>query len=195
MLDTLPELRCDDCIVHVCDIFEAIIGVLIGAICSLSHTNSDLFKTILLLQVTDHCAIDLDQFVIQEQLAFYSDEGVEAARRVYQEGGHSKSYAEVKLSSATTADIAKDEAITGVDDAGAEVTGKAYADYPAGTDTIWVLYTVPDVQADNVKCKVGGLPEPILDGCLAAEGSLTVGGVEYAYTYDPETDNNNARVL
>jgi hypothetical protein len=146
-------------------------------------------------QVTDHCAIDLDQFVIQEQLAFYSDEGVEAARRVYQEGGYSKSYAEVKLSSATTADIAKDEAITGVDDAGAEVTGKAYADYPAGTDTIWVLYTVPDVQADNVMCKVGGLPEPILDGCLAAEGSLTIGGVEYAYTYDPTTDNNNARVL
>lgn len=146
-------------------------------------------------KVTDHCAIDLDQYDIQAQLASYSDEGLEAARKIYEDGGHSKSYAEVTLSSATTADIAKDEAITGVDDAGAEVTGKAYADYPAGTTTIWVLYTVPDVQADNVMCKVGGLPEPIMDGCLASEGTLTIGDVEYTYTYDPATDNNNGRVL
>ena len=132
---------------------------------------------------------------ILAQLSSYTDEGMEAARKIYEEGGHSKSYAEVTLSSATTADIAKDEAITGVDEAGSAVTGKAYADYPAGTTTLWVLYTVPDVQADNVLCKVGGLAEPILDGCLAADGSLTIGGVEYAYTYDPTTDNNNGRVL
>ena len=146
-------------------------------------------------QVTDHCAIDLDQYVIQEQLAAYSDEGLEAARKVYEEGGHSKSYAEVTLSSATTADITKGDVITGVDDAGAEVTGTAYADYPTGSTAIWVLYDVPNVQADNVKCKVGGLPEPIMDGCLASTGSLTIGDATYEYSYDPTTDNNNGRVL
>ena len=143
----------------------------------------------------DYCAIDKDLYVIQEQLAYQTEEGLEAARLVYTEGGNSKSYAEVTLTSATTADIAEGDAISGVDDAGSAVSGTAYADYPAGTTTLWVLYDVPEIQADNVKCKVGALPEPILDGCLAAEGTLTVGDVEYAYAYDPATDNNNGRSL
>ena len=44
-----------------------------------------------LLQVTDHCAVDLDQLAIETQLAKQTDESFEAARKIYNEGGNSKS--------------------------------------------------------------------------------------------------------
>jgi hypothetical protein len=147
------------------------------------------------IQVTDHCAIDLDQLAIEDQLALATDESYEAARRIYNEGGNSKSYASIKLATPLTLDVAKSDSITGSTDDGTQVSLKAYEDYPTGTSNINVLYETTDMQDSYVNCQVGGLVETNLEGCIAADGTVTIGGTDYEYTYDPVTDNNNDRTM
>lgn len=150
-------------------------------------------------QVTDHCAIDLDQKSLQNQLSDPADGGMAAAQKVYTEGGHSKSYALVSLTgeAGLASEVKKGTKINGLNSAGGEVAGKAYSDYDAGAKEIKVQYVTSDVQSDYVKCKVGGLPEGDIDtsGCFTADGSLDIDGTEYPYTYDPATENKNGRTL
>jgi hypothetical protein len=146
-------------------------------------------------QVTDHCAIDRDQLAMEDQLSLATDESYEAARRIYNEGGNSKSYATIKLATPLTMDVADDDPIMGSSEDGTQVAGKAYDAYPTGSSTINVFYETTDSQAAYVNCQVGALVETNLEGCFAAEGTVTIGGTDYEYTYDPATDNNNDRTL
>jgi hypothetical protein len=146
-------------------------------------------------QVTDHCAIDLDQAALEEAIAAKDDAAFEAAKKIYEMGGHSKSYATVTLSTPLAADIPQYEPITGLSTNGEAVEGKAYADTAAGTTELLVLYATTDDMATYMNCKVGGLAVPVFDGCFADSGSLTIGGVEYPYTYDQTTANTNDRTL
>ena len=145
--------------------------------------------------MTDHCAIDIDQFALEEQLALKDESSFAAARRIYEEGGNSKSYAEVTLSSGLAAAIAQDDAITGTGIDGSVVMGKASADYPAGTTALNVLYATSDDMATYMNCKVGGLAVPTLDGCFVDSGTLTIAGTDYTYTYDSATQNKNDRTM
>ena len=46
-----------------------------------------------------------------------------------------------------------------------------------------------------MECQVGGLVVPNLKGCFEQDGTLNIGGQEYAYTYTPESDNKNDRTM
>lgn len=147
-------------------------------------------------QVTDHCAIDLDQQAIEEQLGLKTDQAYEIARRIYNEGGHSKSYALVTLSGdGLPASVAKGDRILGVNAEGVQVVGNAYESYPAGTTTVKVQYATTDIQESYVECQVGALYETNTKGCFAADGTLKIGDRELAYTYDVANDNRNGRTM
>jgi hypothetical protein len=148
-------------------------------------------------QVTDHCAIDLDQKAIEAQLTLKTPESFDNALRVYKEGGNSKSYAQITLSTTLTSAISKGSIIMGKNAQGNEVSGKAYQNYDAGYSVIKVQYTTTDIQDTYVECQVGGMVESAQNtkGCLAATGSVTIGGTDYNYDYEVQTDNNNGRTI
>lgn len=133
---------------------------------------------------------------MEVQLAELTSSGFANAKRIYQEGGHSKTYAVLNLGSALTSAVSKGEEVTGgVDTTGQPVVGKAFADTSVGSNTLQVQYSTSTVQATWSDCIVGGLQETITDGCYAASGSIMVGGSSYDYTYAIETGNKNGRTL
>ena len=149
----------------------------------------------ILWQVTDHCAIDRDQAAIETELANKTPESFELARKIYNEGGNSKSYAQVSLTTPLSKSILKDDSIMGRNAEGIEIAGKAFADYPSGSQTINVLYETTDIQDSYVECQVGGLVTPNLKGCFDKDGVFKIAGDEYSYTYIPESDNKNDRTM
>eukprot|EP00581_Thalassiosira_minuscula_P007471 CAMPEP_0183710558 /NCGR_PEP_ID=MMETSP0737-20130205/6262_1 /TAXON_ID=385413 /ORGANISM="Thalassiosira miniscula, Strain CCMP1093" /LENGTH=547 /DNA_ID=CAMNT_0025938857 /DNA_START=120 /DNA_END=1763 /DNA_ORIENTATION=+ len=146
-------------------------------------------------QVTDHCAIDLDQKVIEEQLNLKTPESFENARKIYNHGGYSKSYASITLDTGLEGAIEKGDQILGKSADGTEVSGKAYTDYPKGSETIKVQYSTTDLQASYVECQVGALLETNTKGCFIDQGELTIGGKPYTYLYDVAKENKNGRTI
>jgi len=146
-------------------------------------------------QVTDNNAIDLDQLEIEDQLAIGSEVSFEKARRVYEDGGHSKSVAVVKLASPLTRGLGKSTLVTAKNEGGTTIYGKLLDNYPNGVSTIEVQYRTTDSQKAYVGCQVGGLSKPNLVGCFAPSGSLNIDGENLNYTYDPRTQNVNKRTL
>lgn len=129
-------------------------------------------------------------------LATPSSASFEAAKKVYTQGGFSKSVAEVTLSTSLTSNVSKGTQITGVNADGTEVVGKALADYAAGNNQISVQYQTLDIQSNYVGCQVGANPNPNTEGCFAPSGTLSISGEgSMAYTYDPLTDNVNGRTI
>jgi len=146
-------------------------------------------------QVTDHNAIDLDQFEIERQLNIGSVASFDKARRVYEEGGHSKSVAVVKLTTPLTSGLAKFTAVSGQNADGGPVYGSVHDDYPNGSNIIEVQYKTIDQQSSYVGCQVGGLSKPNLDGCFSPSGAFSIDGVSLEYSYDPKTQNVNKRTI
>lgn len=146
-------------------------------------------------QVTDHCAIDRDQAAIETLLAVATNESFDNARKIYNNGGNSKSYAALTLTEGLTSDVKKSQKIRGKDADGQEVSGKAYQDYDSGTQNIKVLYETTDIQSSYVQCQVGALQETNMRGCLTLDGTVEIAGTEHAYTYDPATENKNGRTI
>jgi hypothetical protein len=146
--------------------------------------------------VTDHCAIDLDQKALETEVGRGTNESFQNALRIYTEGGHSKSYAQITLTPPLSADVAKGTSIMGKNEEGIEVAGKSYQDYTSGDQVIKVQYSTSDIQSSYVECQVGALVvDPNTEGCFEADGIMWIGGVEYGYVYNPLTDNNNGRTL
>jgi len=146
-------------------------------------------------QVTDHCAIDLDQKAIEEQLALGTDESFDAARKIYNQGGNSKSYAQITISPPLSANLGKGDLILGKNADNTEVAGKTGQTYSAGESNLKVYYSTNDVQANYVNCQVGGLAEPNKKGCFKSTGDFEIGGQTYTYTYDPDMDNKADRTI
>lgn len=151
--------------------------------------------------VLDHNAIDLDQAAFETQLGIATSDSFAQAKKIYNEGGHSKSYAQVTLDApGLTSAVKKKDPVTGDAEGGNgfSVEGTAYSDTPAGSTTFKVLYKVSDTDQDtHVRCKVGALvqSDQKTDDCLVASGSLTVGGKTYPYSYNVGEDNNNGRSI
>lgn len=139
--------------------------------------------------------MDLDQAAIETELASKTSESFQAARKIYNEGGNSKSYAVISLTTPLSKAVAKGDAIIGRNADDVEVAGKAFDAYPAGIQLINVLYQTTDLQASYMECQVGGLVTANLKGCFAKEGTFSIGGDNYAYTYVPESDNKNDRTI
>jgi len=158
-------------------------------------------------QVTDHCAIDLDQAAMEGYLAQSTNDAFTTARLIYSQGGNSESYAHITLGGPLTHAVPKSTRIVGVSDNGSQLVGKAYEYAPFGSTAIKIQYQTSDTQSDNGACAVGGLPKEQQNtaGCLTASGSISIethsyGSVAfeanyYDYTYDPVTDNNNGRTI
>jgi len=146
-------------------------------------------------QVTDHCAIDLDQEAIEVLLSKATNESYSNAQKIYNNGGHSKSHALITLNKPLTSNIARSQKIMGKNANGEEVSGKSYADYESGVQVIKVLYETSDIMDGYVECQVGALQTVNTLGCLAADGDLSIGGSTVGYTYVPLADNKAARTL
>lgn len=87
-----------------------------------------------------------------------------AARKVYEQGGFSKSVAELTTVPLLQA-ISAGTAVTGESESSDPVAGTIVSDAALGATKISVLYDVSTVQANYSYCQVGGLPTPKLDGC------------------------------
>jgi len=140
-------------------------------------------------QVTDHNAVDLDQYVMEEYL---KAKDFANALNVYDNGGNSKSYAELTIAAPGTAKTITKGALMEAtrlvaDNELGEPTkaiGKAYDNYPAGSTKIRFQYKTSDTQwkADgttpgyNQDCRVGGMDSGdayySTDGCV--DGAKTV---------------------
>lgn len=146
--------------------------------------------------VVDHNALDQDQAVFESLLSDGTAESFVAAKKVYEEGGHSKAYAVLELTTGLTKDLKKKDSITGDSEIGG-IAGSAYSDAPSGSTTIKVKYpTKDDVQEDHVLCRVGGLPvdQQYHEGCFVVDGSVTIDGTVYPYSgYTIEGSNFNGR--
>eukprot|EP00567_Pseudictyota_dubia_P012364 CAMPEP_0197443820 /NCGR_PEP_ID=MMETSP1175-20131217/9455_1 /TAXON_ID=1003142 /ORGANISM="Triceratium dubium, Strain CCMP147" /LENGTH=504 /DNA_ID=CAMNT_0042974503 /DNA_START=123 /DNA_END=1637 /DNA_ORIENTATION=+ len=147
--------------------------------------------------VIDRAVIDLDQLSFETLLGLQTTEGFEMAGRVYREGGNAKSYADIAVEGGLATAVGQGAMVQGVNEAGETVTGMVYADTDAGKTDVRIQYKISDTVANHVGCKVGGLPdgEQVMSGCLANEGTITIGGTSYTYSYNPTTDNNNGRTL
>ncbi|KAG7346339.1 low iron-inducible periplasmic protein [Nitzschia inconspicua] len=147
-------------------------------------------------QVTDHNALDLDQQMMEQQLALGTDQSFATAKNIYTNGAHSKSVASVTLNSGLLNAIPAKTPVSGRSASGQEVVGTTLEDYPAGATTIEIQYNTISIQAQYVGCQVGGSPTPNLQGCFAASGTLNIEGEgTFTYTYTPESDNKNKRTL
>lgn len=151
--------------------------------------------------VTDHNAIDLDQKVISNQVSDQNDGAFARAKAVYEDGGHSKSYAKLTFDDATAVIGSPDGTVVeGTDISGKQVAGKVYKSSSYGVGEVWVQYQTSSEQDSYVGCRVGGgslvdTGDALLDGCFEESGSVTIQGVSYPYTYDAETDNHNGRTI
>jgi len=146
-------------------------------------------------QVTDQCAIDLDQEDIFTQLTLDTVNSFERARKIYQEGGHSKSYAYITLTKGLESGVQEGDKLLGRNVEGDQVSGTAYENYAAGVKVVKFRYTTTDIPESYVECQVGALAKPNLTGCLVADGDVTIGGADYPYSYSPTEQNNNGRTI
>ena len=110
-------------------------------------------------QVTDQCAIDLDQRDIEAQLTKKTPESFEVAKTIYQQGGHYESCAQVTLQEPLENNLRGDTPVMGENADGEDVSGEAYEDYVAGQSVIKVRYSTTNLQKSYVGCQVGGPPE------------------------------------
>lgn len=143
--------------------------------------------------VTDHAAIDMDEKEIEDELNKRTSVGFSNARTIYNHGAHSRSYASLSLVLPVEEDIAYGTEVTGKSKSGAIISGTVEKNVEKGNDILWFLYSVSDVIGHHVDCQVGGSQNPITDGCLAENGSITIGGKDMQYTYDMTSDNRNGR--
>ena len=104
-------------------------------------------------------AIDLDQKALEEQLSFGTSDSFTLAQKIYEDGVHSKSFAEVTLLSRLPGAIQEGARIIGKDVTGKEVKGQAMASATKGSLAIKIQYATADVQASYVNCQVGALEE------------------------------------
>lgn len=132
---------------------------------------------------------------MEDQLAIGSELSFEKARRIYEEGGHSKSVASVTLSSPLTKRMDKFTEVKGKSADGMPTYGKLLDTYVIGDSKIEIQYKTTDQQKNYVYCQVGGLPKPNLQGCFDASGTLEIDNASIEYSYDPKTENVSKRTL
>jgi hypothetical protein len=110
--------------------------------------------------ITDYAAIDLDQEILNEETG---ERILENAWQVYENGGHSGSYAELTISNTTAgADYPPGTIVRGKNSFDEVVNGTLLerAQWKAGATsnpTIKVLYDVLPLQSEYSDCQVGGL--------------------------------------
>ena len=172
------------------------------------------------LSLASQNAIDRDQKAMEDQLNLLTQAGFDKGKKIYEQGGNSKSFAVLTLSVALGVDAKNGTVVTGASTNGTVVSGKVYEDYVASSKILKVQYPTSDDQKTYSQCQVGGLVTTNTVGCescvcfvrlvlvvladtlstlqlsgFAAAGSITVGSKVAAYSYNIATDNQNGRTL
>jgi len=164
--------------------------------------------------ITDNAAMDLDQLKFNEQL--YARKNTNA-KQVYIQGGHSGSYAMMKLVGLDGGGAKSYPAgtrVLGTNEAGGIVEGTLQNDVAWTADDsvaiVNVTYNVGDRQATYLTCQVGGLyvfGEANRAGCFTdldngggsvrfvLAGDADTKYTEYTYEYNQREDNMNSRTL
>jgi len=153
--------------------------------------------------VTDYAVIDRDLADMRIELEKLSDEGFANALRIYEEGGHSMSYAAItktKYEYASPTVINNGVEFTGKDSNGNVVVGTVYKTQQRST--IRLQYHTGEEGAYYDGCQVGALAlvgKQNTEKCFAESGTVTAtiyGDLqEFPYTYNPLTDTKNGRTL
>ena len=128
-------------------------------------------------------------------MALGTDESFDAARKIYNNGGNSKSFAQITITPGLTKNLLKGGLILGKNEENVEVAGKAGEAYSAGTTNLKIYYSTTDIQANYMNCQVGGLESPNLKGCFKQSGDFDIDGETYTYTYEPLVDNRSDRTM
>ena len=103
---------------------------------------------------------------MEDQLDTFTDPGFINAQKIYSNGGHSKSYAALTLSSPLTQLIPIETVITGTNEEGIVVNGEVYDDDAVvGATVLNIRYVVSASQASYTECHVGGLTVTNTVGC------------------------------
>jgi hypothetical protein len=144
-------------------------------------------------QVTDHAAIDLDMAIMNQQL---SEGNLIKARNVYEQGGHSYSFAEIRLVPNQPdygASWPVGTQVFGFSEDGNEVTGTLleaieWTPVPGQPYQVncEVLYKTTDIQEFSVGCQVGGLytfGAAKRDGCKYEDEALRAVLCYVAHSY------------
>jgi hypothetical protein len=122
---------------------------------------------------------------METQLGTESDAAFDLAKAIYEQGGNSKSYAEITVPALTTK-VNKGDALSGVTSAGLPVTGTAYDEADVGATLLQFQYDTTSDQASYVNCQVGGLVEKNLVGCKCAFSVMyTLCAVQLVYFDTP----------
>jgi len=145
--------------------------------------------------VTDKNAIDLDQETI---VAYMDNSNFNIAQTIYNNGGHSHSFATLTLNTSLTQDIEPGTKLEVVDTDGVKIAGRALGLAAVPATKVNFEYGISSNQDSFVGCQVGALPsaDQVTRFCLPESGFLNVAfrsGINYSY--DPAKDNRNARTL
>ena len=92
-----------------------------------------------------------------------ADGDLENAKKVYELGAHSRSYAELSLGfEGLPGDIGPHSIASGISVSGQAITGVGIDEAKLGAKTVKIQYHNDD---NPVKCLVGGNPDPVTEGC------------------------------
>lgn len=102
----------------------------------------------------DHARIDMDQQAIELALAIRTSTSFDNAQTIYEEGGHSKSYARLQLQTPLPTKVKKGSDIKGKTADGTTIHAKAYEQAEEGDTIIEVQYPTDE---SSLPCFVGAL--------------------------------------
>lgn len=101
---------------------------------------------------------------MEEQLGFLTTDSFAAALKIYENGGNSKSYAKLKVSALAVAANAGDSLVGKTESDGSSY-GEAMESAAGGDTELNVLYVVSEEMTNYLNCRVGGLTNPVTEGC------------------------------
>lgn len=155
--------------------------------------------------VTDYNAIDLD---VQDMDMALAGDLIDEAMKIYEDGGNTRSYAVVKLGmelhqtlnanaivsstkNHTTTSNGKTIYVTDL------IVGTVMYTAKKGTRELSILYETKPDQSHYCDCRVGARQHPLLDGCFAPNGIITIEEwkMSMPYVYNPVLNNKNDRSL
>ena len=102
----------------------------------------------------DHARIDMDQQAIELALAIRTSTSFDNAQTIYENGGHSKSYARLQLQTSLPTKVKKGSDIKGKTADGTTIHAKAYEQAEEGDTVLEVQYPTDE---SALPCFVGAL--------------------------------------
>ena len=101
---------------------------------------------------------------MEEQLAFLTTDSFAAALKIYENGGNSKPYAKLNVQPLAVPANAGDS-FFGITESDGSSYGEAMESAEDGAVELNVLYVVSEDMENYLNCRVGGLTNPVTDGC------------------------------